>query len=254
MLFLSFWCQQHTVGSFPVKKQHCSWLCLLLNILNIISDHPWRNTYRNSSTSTNTVTTLPRLCVKPALENVIKLSDKQESACDLHIYHEQSSILFSKIFHYPHFLPKKKSSLLELTEMAVDIDYKISVSTCAGGRMRHPRGTEVKTQSVNEDDHYSEPSSRSVCPWTWIMLTMWKYSRMIRTAVKVWGNCFQKTQGRDDSREAQGKTSSHSNPASICSCSLLCQQIHTYYGCSLGESYILNEEGRPRFVNLYAYV
>lgn len=91
---------------FPAKKQHCSWLCLLLNILNIISDHPWRNTRRNSSASTNTVTILPRLCVKPALENVIKLSDKQGSAWELHIYHEQSSILISKIFHYPHFLPK----------------------------------------------------------------------------------------------------------------------------------------------------
>lgn len=69
--------------------------------------------------------------------------------------------------------------------MAVNIVYIISVSTCAGGRMRHSRRIAVKTFNVNEDDHYSEPSSRSVCPWTWIMLTMWKYSRMVRTAVKV---------------------------------------------------------------------
>lgn len=190
---------------FPIKKQHCSWLSFLLNTLNIISDHPWSNIRRNSSTRTSTVTILLRLCVRPALENVIKLSDKQGSAWELHIYHEQSSILISKKYFIIHTLFPKQSSLVELKDMAIDIVYIISVSMCAGGRARHSRGIAVKTFSVNEDDHYSEPSSRSVCPWTWITLTMWKYSRMVRTAVKVWGNCSQKTQGQDDSREAQGR-------------------------------------------------
>lgn len=43
---------------------------------------------------------------------------------------------------------------------------------------RQSRWLAVKTFSVNEVDYYSEPSSRSVCPWTWIMLTTWKCSRM----------------------------------------------------------------------------
>jgi len=42
-----------------------------------------------------------------------------------------------------------------------------------------PRNSlEVKTFGVNEGDYYSEPSSRSICPWTWVMLTKWKWSRM----------------------------------------------------------------------------
>lgn len=144
---------------FPVKKQCCSWLCesaLLLKTLNIISDHPWSNTRRNTSTSTNTVTILPRywrLCVKLALENVTKLSDNQRSAWELQVHHKQSSLLISKILTVIYALFPKQCLSLELKDMALGIVYIIPVSTRAGGRIRHSRWLAVKTFSVNEDDY-----------------------------------------------------------------------------------------------------
>lgn len=141
------------------------------------------NTRRNTSTSTNTVTILPRcwrLHVKPALENVTKPGDKQGSAWKLQVHRDKSSLLKSKILLSTLSPPCQKnvSILLELKDMALNIVYIIPLSTCAGGRMRHSRWLAVKTFRVNEDDYYPEPSSRSVYPWTWIMLTMWKCSGM----------------------------------------------------------------------------
>lgn len=173
---------------FPVKKQYCSWLCksaLLLKTLNIISDHPWSNTRSNTSTSTTIVTVLPRhwrLCVKLAPENVTKLTDKQGSAWELQVTCKQSSLLISKRLTVIHALfPKQCIISLELKDMALDLVYIIPVSTCAGGGMKHLRWLAVKTFSGNEDDYYSEPSSRSLCLWTWVMLTTWKCSRMDRS-------------------------------------------------------------------------
>lgn len=60
--------------------------------------------------------------------------------------------------------------------MALGIVYIIPASTDADGKMRHFRWLTVKIFCVNADDYHLEPSSRSVCPWTWI--TTWKCSRM----------------------------------------------------------------------------
>lgn len=87
-------------------------------------------------------------------------------------------LLISKIFTVIHALFLKQYISLELKEIAIGIVYIIQISICASDRIRHSGWLAVETFSVNEDDHYSEPSSRSECPWRWIMQTMWKFSRM----------------------------------------------------------------------------